>query len=115
MSKSETISELIEYGKLARIKDNRKMWYPAKSCYVVVKSGESINITQERYQYIDRILSELKHRNPEGREAFLFYFVDGMDYRAIAKCFKCSHSKARAIVQNTISSVEMVLYPLCIS
>lgn len=112
MSKAETIAELIEYGKLARIKENRRMWYPAKSCYVIAKSGDSINITPERFEYIDRVMSELKRRDPVGREALLYYFVDGLEYKAIARKLKCGYGKSRELVQNTIASVEMILYPM---
>ena len=118
MSRADTIAELIEYGKLARIKENRRMWYPAKSCYVVAKSGDSINISPERFEYIDSIVSKLKNRDYEGQQALLFYYVDGMPYQVVAKKItkltglKCSYNKARELVDNTVALVEGTLYPI---
>ena len=118
LSRSDTIAELIEYGRMARIKENRKMYYPAHSCYTIKKSGSSPNISPERYEYIDSIVSKLKNRDYEGQQALLFYYVDGMPYQVVAKKItkltglKCSYNKARELVENTVALVEGTLYPI---
>lgn len=110
------IDELINYGRLARIPENRRMYYTPLAMYK--KSGASVNMTQDRFNQIDRIVSNLKKRDEQAQVAMLYHISEGYSYATIARLvskqfkIKISDRTAKQLAETGIALVEGTLYPL---
>jgi len=105
------IDELYEWGWWAQDCPSRSLNYPSKSNFTVVKTkSSSINITDDRAIEIDRAIAHLFNGDDVLIKVLKLHFVCGFSYRDIGKITCVSHTKAKNIIDNSVSWLEGYFY-----